>query len=344
MKASTVKIQALILRFAAVATLAIGSSVLAQPQDPRESPLLFDSTPDTLTSLLTVDALSERLSKELDSVSQAGFHRLENRWGEKSYRQLEIVIQEDEIAGPMSLAEFADSFSVAAKTHDKEALKTLFRLTETEYQAALSGDFTKRFVKALGSYKQILMHSYNLTDSQYNKLAVMAFGILGVETKFTGSLKYKGKEQLPGLVKMGKHLKQFSKILKSSNGNLQTAWEAASQSVDLNSRGGTQIKMIPAKIFQLFHLRRKDLDAPEWSAVATIGFLADSLAEIRTMVQNAQPQGQLLFINKDNIYDYIPFIYLGKVNLLKNGTANAAQEPYDQAIRRNMHFIGLFER
>jgi hypothetical protein len=335
------RVQALIL---ALSTFALAVSSTAFAYDPREFPRLFGAEPRYSTSLPDGEVMSERLNEQIQSVELAGFHRLEYRWGEDSYHQLDIVIQEDRIAGPLNPVEFAQALGDAAKPHDKEALKTIFRLTETEYQAALSGEFAKRFVTALGEYKQTLMQAYNLSDSQYNKLAVVAFGILGVETKFTGSLKYKGKEQLPGLVKLGKQLKQFSKILKQPNVSLKEAWDEAGQSVTINSRGGTQIKRVPTKIYQMFQVGRRDLDEPEWSAVATLGFLADSLAEIRIMAHNAQPDGKLLFINEENIYDYIPFIYLGKSTLLKNGTADAAKEPYVKGIRENMQFLGLYER
>jgi len=151
-----------------------------------------------------------------------------------------------------------------------------------------------KFVQAMDKEKKKIMEIYNLSNSEYNKLSKYAFGILGQESSFGESFKYKVKEALPFAVALAK-------------GN----WFDTSR----NSRGPTQIKRIPAKIKENYSFKKSELENPEYAAIATVGFLAQSLKELK-IKEKYHPD-----INEDNRMDYLYYIYRGKSKEITQGTA-----------------------
>lgn len=162
-----------------------------------------------------------------------------------------------------------------------------------------------KFVKALEDHKEKLMEIYNLSNEDYDKMAAMAFGILGNESSFGRSFRYKVKEALPLLVSLAK-------------GNLFDTSD--------NSRGLTQIKTVPQKIREHYSIKKEELGDPEKSAIATMGFLAQSLPELRAK-QHHHPD-----ITPENRLDYLHYIYMGKSYEITQATATPELNIYFRQI------------
>lgn len=170
------------------------------------------------------------------------------------------------------------------------------------------------FVKALENHKEKLMDIYNLSNEDYDKMAAMAFGILGNESSFGRSVRYKVKEALPLLVSLAK-------------GNLFDTSD--------NSRGLTQIKTVPQKIREHYSIEKEELGDPEKSAIATMGFLAQSLPELRAK-QHHHPD-----ITPENRLDYLHYIYMGKSYEITQATATPEFNIYFRQIHEYAEGLSL---
>lgn len=191
------------------------------------------------------------------------------------------------------------------------------------------------FVAALGSNKQSLMKLYSkqtdrgifyqVTSDEYNMLAGIAFGILGNESKFYESYKFHLKETFPELV-------TTTKVIKS-------VFDETSK-VSVNSRGPTQIKVIPQKIRDAYGISVDDLNEPDKAAIATMAFLIETHKYLKQMIVNHN----LTYINNDNIADYLPYIYYGNGKALIAGTATPETNRYVQNLKKYLTWIDMFER
>jgi hypothetical protein len=153
------------------------------------------------------------------------------------------------------------------------------------------------FVSTLSKEKAVLMKLYGLTNREYNRLAAMSFGILGRETEFGSNFKYYVKENVQPLIWMMKALEDHT------------------LHPEKNSRGLTQIKTIPEKILEAYCIRKpRELRDPRKAAVATLGFLAESL----DFVKHRSRSRHLTYINDDNIFDYVFYVYFGSLRQLAN--------------------------
>lgn len=165
----------------------------------------------------------------------------------------------------------------------------------------MSADSVK-FVETLSKEKANLMRLYGLSNREYNRLAAMSFGILGRETHFGTNFKYYMKERAQPLIWLKK------------------AWDEQTLTPELNSRGLTQIKKIPDRIMDFYGIKNaKQLREPDIAAVATVGFLAQSLA----YTKHRANLKDLDFINDENIYDYVFYVYFGSLRQLVKPEFNA---------------------
>lgn len=186
--------------------------------------------------------------------------------------------------------------------------------------------YTNEFLRALEKEKPKLMRIFRLKNDTYNKLAAMAFGILGVESKFGENLKYSSKERAQWLVTMIKNVQGSKNIL--------------------NSRGLTQIKSIPLQVQKNYpEISSESLSVPSHSAVATLGFLAETLKLIRGLQKNQLSNGikegdvSLSYINEDNIFDYIPYIYSGRMKkIFKDPSSSEGATVRDNLYIQEMKF------
>jgi hypothetical protein len=181
------------------------------------------------------------------------------------------------------------------------------------------------FIRAIESNKTELLSLYNVDGQEYNLLAHMAIGILGRESTFFTGTRYKIKEAAPGLVRFLKTIKWL--------------WSGGSASVNNNSRGPTQIKIIPKKIAEYYQITSEDLGIPENAARATMGFLIESLQELkRRVVIN-----KLTEVTPATYADYLPYIYFGSSRKLINHTATPESNNYIVEMKRWMGEVVIYE-
>ena len=214
----------------------------------------------------------------------------------------------------------------------------------------------RKFVLALDKHKAKIMQIYKLRNDTYNKLAAMAFAIFGVETKFGENWKYKLKE---GSIVLPTTYGMFK--LEGSNQWLLSQAKLAKKTVTgsgstTNSRGLTQIKNIPDDIKEYYPtITPETLVHPEYAAVATVGFLAETLRMIRSF-KNAQERNgiepgdvNLAYITDENIFDYIPYVYSGRMAKIFKGNkgkdgATVTDNLYILEMKEHMRWFYIMER
>ena len=138
------------------------------------------------------------------------------------------------------------------------------------------------------------MQVLKVDNDDYNILAGFAIGVLAPESDFGKNWKYVLKEFLPGAVSLAK-----------GNG-LDTS---------KNSRGPTQLKVIPEEIMEDYGISKTNLTDPENAAVATIAISADFLKQLRNLGVNHKA------INEENIQTYLYYLYQGKRVQIKEALA-----------------------
>ena len=192
-------------------------------------------------------------------------------------------------------------------------------------QPLLLSEPTQAFLHALSDNKFELMALYQasapVSDSEYNLLAQMCVGILGRESTFFTSRKYWAKENIPFLV-------PIAKFLMGKSGD------------PIDSRGPTQIKIVPKLIHETYGIVPQNLYVPENAAIATMGFLIESLDELKNRIT----LNHLKYINPSNYVDYLPYIYLGETRKLIAGSATPDTNIYVQDMKKYMGWIEIYER
>ncbi|WP_417335109.1 hypothetical protein [Halobacteriovorax marinus] len=186
-------------------------------------------------------------------------------------------------------------------------------ITNKDYQTKTA----VQFMGEIDSRKSEITKLYNLTDHEYNELSKLAFGILGNESQFGESSRYHVKEALPWLVAIAK-----------GNGT----------NTSMNSRGPTQIKKVPPKIAKKYGVTKENLTDPKKAAVATMGFLAQALDELKAK-ERFHPD-----INADNRFDYIHYIYMGKSREITKATATPMKNIYFKQILNFNKGLEVYEK
>lgn len=191
-----------------------------------------------------------------------------------------------------------------------------------------SEDFKKNprmveFLKALVNEKQNILKLYHVDSQEYNLLAHMAVGILGNESTFFQGWRYKVKSNTQLAIAWGKALKAWFNDDEASP----------------NSKGPTQIKRVPERIEQFYNITEKNLWDPKYSAVSTIGFLIEALAELKQRAIN----NKLEFITPATYEDYLPYIYFGGAKKLINRTATPDKNIYVKNMKKNMQKVSVLE-
>lgn len=181
------------------------------------------------------------------------------------------------------------------------------------------------FIRAIETRKGELLRLYNADPQEYNLLALMAVGILGRESEFFESPRYRLKENAQWAIRLIKVV--------------QIYLEGSDRDPELNSRGPTQIKIVPDKIAEAYGVRPDELYIPENAALATMGYLIEALAELkRRVVLN-----HLSFVTPDTYADYLPYIYFGSKRQLLNGTATPDRNIYIRDMRKYMSWVEIYE-
>lgn len=182
------------------------------------------------------------------------------------------------------------------------------------------------FIQALSLHKSELQMLYKIHGAEYNLLAHMAVGILGRESEFFKSFRYQLKETAPGLVRLAKILRY---IFSDSNASLTD-----------NSRGPTQIKIVPYAIARAYGIDADHLYIPDNAAIATMGFLIESLGELKRRVG----KNKLDFVTPATYVDYLPYIYFGSTRALIKKTATPDKNLYVKDMKKYMQWVALYER
>ncbi|AUN97154.1 hypothetical protein C0V70_03325 [Bacteriovorax stolpii] len=168
---------------------------------------------------------------------------------------------------------------------------TKFKL---EIRHSYKSKFVADYINTLEKEKSRLMQILKVDNDDYNILAGFAIGVLAPESDFGKNWKYVLKEFLPGAVSLAK-----------GNG-LDTS---------KNSRGPTQLKVIPEEIMEAYGISKTNLTDPENAAVATIAISADFLKQLRNLGVNHKA------INEENIQTYLYYLYQGKRVQIKEALA-----------------------
>ncbi len=182
-----------------------------------------------------------------------------------------------------------------------------------------------QFIEALSQHKSELQDIYKIDGPEYTLLAQMSVGILGRESDFFTSPRYRLKEALPWAVHLAKIIHIF---LSGKNSK-----------VSANSRGPTQIKIVPDKVARHFGIHSENLSVPENAAIATMGFLIEALEELKRHIQNHH----LEFITEPLYADYLPYIYFGRTKALLNHTAKPEQNSYVREMKKYMSWVEIYE-
>ncbi len=255
------------------------------------------------------------------------------------------------LAGPF----FDTNFS----PKDRAAFPIEIDIEDPRYQT----ETAKEFMQALEDEKQKIMKLYKLDNDEYNDLARYAFGIMGNESEFGENWRYDVKEAMPfgvALIKdtkknvFGKTSKAF-KETKEKDGWFSAVGAGVStyfkelikRDVRLltgqinsknNSRGPTQIKTVPKKIEKEYGINKDNISKPSNSAVATMGFLAEAMVELKNRAKK-NPD-----ITKENRMDYLHYIYMGSTHEIRNRTATPDKNIYLRQLKEYLKGVKIYQR
>jgi len=202
-------------------------------------------------------------------------------------------------------------YNFSKRDHKVRKVKSVIKNKAYQTKDALE------FMGEIDKRKSEIIKLYGLTNHEYNELSKLAFGIMGNESQFGNSKKYWVKEAVPFVVSLAK-------------GN----WF----NTDRNSRGPTQIKTVPKKIAKKYKVDKSDLDEPKKAAVATMGFLAEALSELKAKEKHHPG------ITPDNRFNYIHYIYMGKSSEITKATATPYKNIYFKQILKYNKGLEVYEK
>lgn len=186
------------------------------------------------------------------------------------------------------------------------------------------------FVDSLENNKRLIMKQKNLTNEEYDELAKIALGILGVESRFCLSDRYEWKETTGFQTAISLY-----KEYVSNEGN-----EGG------NSRGCTQIKQVERFLPKGETMTGDDLVNPRISAKATMYVLADLLVELRAKSRADDFQTEVVFPGdldgrESNVSDYLYYLYNGQTSQLASGVATPEYSAKIRDLRIFMNYFSL---
>lgn len=115
------------------------------------------------------------------------------------------------------------------------------------------------------------------------------------------------------------------------------------------------MKDIPDKIQENYPQITPDtLYDPQFAAVATLGYLAEAFVMIKGLRDNQAREGvkpgevNLSYITDENIFDYIPYVYSGRMKMLFNGPkgstgATVTDNLYIKEMKQHMRHLYFME-
>lgn len=238
--------------------------------------------------------------------------------------------------------------------------KEAFPIEITINDARFLTDTSREFMNTLEKEKATIMELYGLDNDEYNDLVRYSFGILGNESEFGKNWRYDVKEAFPlgtAFVKETKRkvIDRSIQAYKDSDGFFSGIKNAASTyfkelvardvrlltgktNTAALSRGPTQIKKVPKRIEEHYGVTKDNISKPSNSAVATIGFLAEAMVELKNRARSNSD------ITKENRLDYLHYIYMGSVNEIKNKTATPDKNIYLRQLKEYQKGVEIYQK
>lgn len=181
------------------------------------------------------------------------------------------------------------------------------------------------FVEAIENEKANIIRIYGSDPQEYNLLANMAIGILGNESEFFMSTRY--------------FLKRRGHLAITAIKKAHELWDS-NYKASPNSSGPTQIKVVPKLIAEHYGVTQATMRKwPAHAAFATMGYLIEALRELKQRAAN----GNLTFITPETYVDYLPYLYFGRVELMKSGKAEPHKNKYIIKMKHYMQWVRLYE-
>jgi hypothetical protein len=193
--------------------------------------------------------------------------------------------------------------------------------------------------------QQKLKEAYNLNNRTYLILARLAVGIMYAESRLGTHPRYLFKDRFPWTVTLAKRFLEGSKLDTQNykraiedgtlglaieylalNDKDADAREISALMIDLseNSRGPTQIKFLPEGFEQIFsHINKDNLHVPQYSAVATLAYLADAIRTLKRLGTKYN-----CMIPREYFLHHLLYVYIGRGSEIVNCTATLDQNLY----------------
>lgn len=226
------------------------------------------------------------------------------------------------------------------------------KIKVTFAQGAHNTEITRRFLNPLVDGKPRLMKAYGfLTNDDYDMAVELAYGILGQESLFGESSRYKAKNAL--LIDLPIQQTIASRIREAPKDPVERAkWEEAIRKEvgpsntrfwkgdkdALVSMGLTQIKQLPEHIDEACpDVNMHDFLAlrdPIRAGCATMGLLAGCFRQMRGQAAKITANNGTM-MDRDNIKDYLLYCYQGNEKEYKG---NAATPDFNNYRRNAMKF------
>lgn len=219
------------------------------------------------------------------------------------------------------------------------------------YDQNVPPEIAVKFLNTLKEKKGELLNLYSLkgydgskpvflTNEDYNELVQIAYGIVRNES-FMGEINRNIKEYTPDLMlRLAKYVVKNVKYALNKTKKENASWDA----VKNLSNGLPQIKKVPNRVAVKYGIEASDLYDPEKAALATFGFLVQSLEELRNIEKNNPNLDSR--INPMNRKDFLIYLY----NSTRSGLKKDAENPstpetniYIQNIKKSKELIVITE-
>lgn len=242
---------------------------------------------------------------------------------------------------------------INALESEKEVIMRLYKLDNDLYNKLACYSFG--IMGNESSYARTLTEDFDIYLKSGKSKTHKEF--LSKLSLFKTTLKYQTKEEFPYAVAFVKEWKRnvydksfhfYNKtkdhigtaksllltyfLYQSKNFILTNKFFSNEIKTTFNSRGPTQIKRIPRKIKEEYGYVKEDLNDPYISAIATMGFLAQSLKQLNNYK-----------IPRSEYLNYLHYIYMGSVSQIKNKTATPNKNIYLRNIRKYMSEVDIIQ-
>lgn len=201
-----------------------------------------------------------------------------------------------------------------------------------------------QFARALDEHREDVLTLYKnrINSRDYSRLAVLAFGIMGVESRYAQSNWYFLKRWTPdAAITAAKCLQKI--IPEPSIKGLKNIDTSACDHLPGVSHGPTQMKEIPRPIQEHFGVTVSSLYRnPSHAAVATMGFLIEMKSALFDLKKKYPVQ--LAEMNEENYIDYLVYFYQGKGRrILKGEKPDIKKNRYLESLKIHLNAMQVHQ-